>query len=63
MPDEIPDPIANFDQALRACVDVARLLVAYRDALVAQGFTRSEALALTVAYQQQLLGGAQRDSG
>lgn len=50
------DPIAALDQALRGMVDVARVLRAYRDALVDQGFTSEEALALTTQYQAILWG-------
>jgi hypothetical protein len=41
------DPVAQMDQAMRACVDVARLAFAFFNALIAEGFTESQALTLT----------------
>lgn len=53
--DQIPDPLAGFDQALRQLVDVAKAARAYHVALVEQGFTVEQALELTVAFQTTLM--------
>jgi hypothetical protein len=62
--EEVPDPIAALDQALRACVDLARGMRAYYQACVAQGFTETQALRLTIGYQASLmtLAGGQTDA-
>lgn len=56
MSDEQFDPIAAMDQALRAVQDMAKTMrtyhqALYHQALIAEGFTAAEALALTVAWQ------------
>jgi hypothetical protein len=52
--DHVPDPIANFDQALRGLKDLARVMMTYQRELVGQGFPPAEALVIVCAYQQQL---------
>jgi hypothetical protein len=55
--DDFPDPLAAFDQGLRALVDMAKALRAYYVALVAEGFTEEQAFGLTAAWQMHLLAG------
>ncbi len=50
------DFTAAWDQAQAALRDMAKALAGYHQDLVANGFTRSEALALVVNYQQTMLG-------
>lgn len=57
--EEIPDPLAAFDQAIRAATDVARLVHNYFEALVASGFSEPQALVLTAAWQTQLIASGQ----
>jgi hypothetical protein len=52
--DRVPDPIAALDQALAGMPNMARILRAYYDALIAQGFTEHQATALTKGYQRTL---------
>lgn len=52
--------VADLDQVVAGMPMVARLLRAYFGALVAQGFTESEALALTLNYQSATLRAAYR---
>ncbi len=52
------DPIANFDQVLRGLADLAKLIRVYYEGLCEQGFTESQALALTIAYQRGFQGGS-----
>lgn len=56
--EQIPDPLAAFDQALRASADVAKVVRSYHQALVGEGFDPPEALQLTLAYQSMLIGAA-----
>jgi hypothetical protein len=59
MSDEVPDPLAALDQIMRAVIDVAKAVWGYYQALVEQGFTADQALALTLDYQRALLSGGQ----
>lgn len=54
-PANVPDPLANFDQALRELADVARIMRCYYRALTGEGFDAKQALTLTVAYQSRFL--------
>ncbi|WFB60561.1 hypothetical protein [Paenibacillus sp. BR1-192] len=47
---------AEWDQMMMAFCDVAKMMAKYRDELLAQGFSRDEALRLVVEYQKQALG-------
>ena len=48
---------AQTDQAMAGVETFTNLLAAYFKGLIKQGFTREEALALAVEYQDALLGG------
>lgn len=54
-PHEFVDPIAGLDQAIRALSDFARVIRAYHQALIGQGFSAAEALILANTYQSSLL--------
>jgi hypothetical protein len=47
----------EFDQALAATLDIARIMHRYYSELIKAGFTEKQSLALTISYQQSLLGG------
>lgn len=51
----VPDPIAALDQALAGMPNMARILRAYYDALIAQGFTEHQAVTLTKSYQRSIV--------
>ena len=59
MSDEMPDPLAEFDQTLRGMADMAKATRAYYLGLVAAGFTAPEALQLTVAWQLAVMRSGQ----
>ena len=49
-----PDPIARTDQACAGFAEAAKMHAAYFKTLVAEGFQRSEAMELTLAYIESL---------
>ena len=53
------DPLAAFDQMLRGIVDWVRLMRAYYEACLEMGFSRDEAMTLTIAYQHGLQAASQ----
>jgi hypothetical protein len=55
MDDETPDPLAAFDQAIAGMKDFARMLMAHTRACEDEGYTRQEAMRLTVAYQTSIM--------
>lgn len=50
------DWTAALDQTRKGLTDLAGVLGAYRDALVAEGFTREEALAVVIEFQGSVYG-------
>ena len=55
MSDEAPDLIAAVDQWARNVKEYARVVGSYHAALLEHGFTREEAFALALAYQNHIL--------
>jgi len=53
---DVPDPLANLDQLLRGLGDLAQVISTYYGELVTRGFTTDQALAMTMAYQQIIVG-------
>ncbi len=53
------DPV-DWYEVERAMLDVAQLVKTYHQTLQANGFGETEALALTLAYQEHLLGAVDR---
>lgn len=56
-PSEMPDPIAERDQALASLREMAVRMVAYHKALVDAGLDGQSALLLTISYQQTVVQG------
>lgn len=59
MTDETPDTpdwMAQMDQLFRGLADVAKSMRAYYTALVEEGFTEEQALAIVVAWQASGFG-------
>jgi hypothetical protein len=48
---EIPDPLANIDQAIAGLATRAHILRGYYVALVENNFTEEQALEIVVSYQ------------
>jgi hypothetical protein len=55
--DDVPDPIAELDQAAAQLRTQANLLAGYFHNLIEAGFTRPEALDLTRDFQESLNNG------
>jgi hypothetical protein len=49
--DKVPDPLAELDQLAAGLATRAKVLHDYYAALVGEGFTASEALALVLGFQ------------
>ena len=49
--DQVPDPLAELDQALAAMSTMAKARRTYFNALTAEGFSEQQALELTTAWQ------------
>lgn len=63
MSEEINDPIAALDQALRAMTDFARTLYSYYGDLQAAGFTADEAMQIVIAFQMAGLAQPRSEEG
>lgn len=53
--EDAADPVALLDQAIRAMADFVRMLAAHTKACQEQGYSRKEAMQLTVAYQADMM--------
>ncbi len=64
MPDQPqgPDPIAALDQALASVPNLVKLVGSYFTMLLAVGFTREEALQMTLSFQVLLWSSTQQPS-
>jgi hypothetical protein len=56
--EDVPDPLANLDQAMAELRTMGRILRAHFDAMVSAGFDVTQALKLTIGYQQAIWGKA-----
>lgn len=53
---------AAIDQAVASAAELARAMAGYFNGLVAEGFTREEALVIVLAWQATIFGSQQREA-